>query len=401
MHKYLGILAAVVFAAGQVVQAESARMAVSTNYTSVFSPDRLFYAAGGSSVDNLQVATFAGKVQKDVAKQLGAPIPRFSGNPVLLTLRTQAGTWPRVDRFQTYEHRSLQQEILIINPARVDQEQLLEAITWCLVNRYGIIRQPAEHREENPVDCPEWLSAGVSQLLFPLSKHRNRRLLTQILPGQSIHAIEHILEWIRLPDHRAVTHAECAAHVQWLITEDAEFLAHALQRLSAGGGLGLDWVQAQCGAGSVRELMMRRDLWLARDLFSYIDLAPYQAEDLRNLQSLMNLERPLFGLFVDSEGSENLNLAALIRSLPASPGYETLRLLERELGKLNAGKFGDLHVWSGKFIQFLDEILSSESVAGRGEDWLGQMQALEQERRELMSAWLEQDRYLDTFEKRK
>ena len=94
-------------------------------------------------------------------------------------------------------------------------------------------------------------------------------------------------------------------------------------------------------------------------------------------------------------------MAALIRSLPASPGYETLRLLERELGKLNAGKFGDLHVWSRKFIQFLDEILLSESVAGRGEDWLGQMQALEQERRELMSAWLEQDRYLDTFEKRK
>jgi hypothetical protein len=344
------------------------------------------------------MAAFADKIYEAVTEQLGSPVPRFAGNSILLTLRVRDEERPRIERLQRYESRALYQEILIINPGQADQEHLLEALTWCLLNRYAMTRQALIRREVEPVECPEWLSMGLAQTLFPLSKNRNRRLLTRSFSRQPLHSVEEILAWTRLPDHRPVTHAQCELQFQWLVYENADFLFVCLERLSAERGLGANWVKEQCGLWSDRQFMMRRDVWVAKEVLPHVALRAYQAEDIRKLQSLLNLELPLFDLFYEYSAQETRSLFDLIQTLPTVQSRETLFLLERELNRLNAGKSGPLHAWSNAFTDFLYEVRSEEDAPAHLRRHVKRLQQFEQERRELMGEWLNQDRYLDTFE---
>jgi len=372
---------------------------LSTNRTPVLSTSRLFHAAGGTSSENLQIATFADRVKEALVNRVGMAVPEFSRNPILLTLREMDGT-SRVQRFQQYANRALQQEVLVIRPAHADQEQVLEAIIWCLLNRYGFLLQGEEERERVGVEVPEWLSMGVGQSLFHLSRVRNRQLLQPLVPVRKFHSVEDMLSWIRLPNQRPVTHAECEMLWQWLQVSDHEVLSTLIQRVAQGEELSEAWLMGVTGSLSSRDVAMNRDLWLAQKLLPHLSPRPYNVHDIGKLQTLLNLELPIFDLFFESHPVQRRTIPGLLQRLPEESAQETLAILGRELGRLNTGKLGPMSSWLASFTTLLGDATSQPVLTSDAEvkTLLLRWQELEHKRSGLMSYWLNQDRYLDQFD---
>ena len=238
----------------------------STNRTPVWSSSRLFHVAGGGSVDNLQTATFADKIRKAVAKRMSKSVPVFALNPILITLVDQRDAPPRVERRQRYALRTLEQEIRVLGPATVDQEQLLEAITWCLVNRHAVYLQSEAERTRAPVECPEWLSTGLAQNLFPETRTRNRSMLQRLMGHSDLMSIDELMAWNKLPTQRPVPRAECELLVSWLRSNSDTILYDICLHLSKGNDVGREWVADQFGVFGRRDVLKAYDVWRAHEV---------------------------------------------------------------------------------------------------------------------------------------
>ena len=167
---------------------------LSTNRTPLFSSSRMFHVSGGESVENLQVATFADKILKAISEDFGGLPGRFNA-PVKIVLLDRDSS-PRVDRVQGYRDQTLTQVIRLSGVNEIDQELVLEVVTWCLLNRYALEYQPEQVREVSPVEMPQWVSMGVGQCLFSLTQNRNKQLLQQKLssPFHFVSRPYHVLE---------------------------------------------------------------------------------------------------------------------------------------------------------------------------------------------------------------
>lgn len=234
--------------------------------SAVFSASRRFVVKGLPSAEALSLTVACEEAAGRLEELLRQPLPLFHNQPLVISARADAAEpRGRVTRAQGWTDRGLAQQLDLVNVERVDQEDLLEALTGLLVNRYLVERQTA--RRATPADAPAWLSVGLAQNLYASLRARNARLVLQRWTEEQSLSAAGILALRHLPDGRWSEKAFCGVFTDWLLSFPAaespwDRLAPALA--------GPDPVTAPRLAGvllgreDVRELEKHWELWIAR-----------------------------------------------------------------------------------------------------------------------------------------
>lgn len=228
-----------------------------------------FMATG--ALDSAGKVTFAAAAE-DAAERLetalGIQLPFGRGQPVELVARVDpAVPSGSVIRAQGWVDRALAQKLIVINPEKADQEDVLEGLCWLLLNRCVIAGQDVETREARLGEVPDWLSVGAAQNLYPHLRARNRQVVIRAWKAGTAPAFAEVLGFTLLPPGRWGQKAFCAAAVDLIASSGSagEVFRGLFDRLARGEPVDAAWMAgASVAGGATKDLEKEWDLWIAR-----------------------------------------------------------------------------------------------------------------------------------------
>ncbi|MBN1269908.1 MAG: hypothetical protein JXB04_09985 [Kiritimatiellae bacterium] len=268
--------------------------------SAALSTSRRFLATGGTSADNVQLAEWAEQVAVKCADLVGWP-PMFQrGDPLVLALRPVAGSaGGRIVKAQGLVAGRLRQKLIVYGVEDVDQEDLLEALAWLLLNRYVFERQDPDAQPAEASEAPDWLAAGVAQNLYAALRARNGRMMLRAWEQGLAPSFEALLAYEVLPEGRWIEKAAAGmACAWWQSLPDPEARWAALfQRLAQKDVVSAGWLATE-GAGleSVAALEQNWDLWLAHREQIRADWGTVTPEDLSKLREALVVDAELLRL---------------------------------------------------------------------------------------------------------
>lgn len=232
----------------------------------VFSNTRQFAVSGCPAAPGLQIALWADDVQARLGRFVGIPIAPPAPLPLVIRVLEDASIERgRVVRYQSIESGMVDQRIEMINPAKADQEDLLEGVCSLLLSRTAYMRAGAP--ASGLPRIPDWFAVGVAQNLFPEARARNRAAVIASWRTKGPRPMGEILAWDRLPDGRWEEKPEAALFVEWLLQPaKAPPRAGALLDAIAGGQLlSAETVSTNLlRMADLAEAERVRDLWMAQ-----------------------------------------------------------------------------------------------------------------------------------------
>jgi hypothetical protein len=122
----------------------------------------------------------------------------------------------RVVKAQGWVDGVLRQKLVLVNPALMDQEDMLEGLCWLLLNRYAIHLQTIREREEKLPEFPDWFSVGLAQNLYPASRARNVQVMAEQRKAEQAITVETLLTKEYLPAGRWPEKAAAGLFFSWL-----------------------------------------------------------------------------------------------------------------------------------------------------------------------------------------
>jgi hypothetical protein len=226
---------------------------------------RHFRVTGPDASQNAVTATYAEEALAKSARLTGLTIRQALFAPIRIELAVDTNhPEQRVTKFQTMADGLLDQRIRLRNPAHIDVEDFLEALSWLILNRLAVQAQ-TRLTMPAPPQTPEWLAVGLAQNLFPQYALRNRQVvLRRWQAGQAVPLAE-VLNWRVLPEGRWTDKAVCGAAVEWLMSQPhrTALWSALLARTMAGQPITLDWLAGLLpDAPAVRDAEKRWDLWV-------------------------------------------------------------------------------------------------------------------------------------------
>lgn len=232
----------------------------------VFSNTRQFAVSGCPAGQGLQIALWADDVQARLERFLGLPIAPPAPLPLVIRVVEDASSERgRVVRYQSIESGMVDQRVEMINPAKADQEDLLEGVCSLLLSRTAYVRAGAPPTGLPRI--PDWFAVGAAQNLFPEARARNRAAVVAAWRAKGPRSLGEILAWDRLPDGRWEEKPESALFVEWLL-QPAKAPPHAGTLLAAwasGRSVSPSFIASNVlQAADVAEIERSRDLWLAQ-----------------------------------------------------------------------------------------------------------------------------------------
>ena len=255
--------------------------------------------------------------------------------------------------------RSLAQKLIVFNPAAADQEDVLEGLCWLLLNRYVIARQDAVQRNARLGAVPDWLSAGLSQQLFPELRARNSRVVLRYwTQGDSLPLAE-LLNFEVLPEGRWSEKAFCGLAFEWLASQPrpGELFGGMFARLANGEPVTPEWLaQALIGKSSARDMEKAWDLWLAEQTQVKRAGAELYTEQIDALRRLLDVRPEELGVKTGEKVPPVLKLSDLIRlrKQPWIPDLAVrLSLKVKGLGIAEPAEFRELTERYGAFLDTL------------------------------------------------
>lgn len=355
-RRYLGVAATFFFAglcAGAVdTNAWHSPVAISASHR--------FAAGGMTSAENVNLAASAEETAGKIEELIGLGIPFAKGQNVQLLARW-ATNEPnsRVIRAQGWVDRMLSQKLIIVNPDRADQEDILEGLCWLLLNRYVISRQTFEQKTAGLGAVPDWLSAGVAQNLYLALRTRNRQVAVRRWLKNEEMSFSSILDLEHLPDGRWCEKAFCGLAVDWIASspETAAAFESMFSALAAGDRITTNSMGRLMATGdSGRELEKGWDLWLASQTLVKQSLGGVSSERLEALKHLLAAPPDEMGIPAGEGVPSTLTMKKLIkyRDAPWMPLYATrLNLHIRGLGIGEAKEFNDVLRLYGDYLEVL------------------------------------------------
>ncbi len=234
----------------------------------IFSTTHRYAVSGCPAGQGLQIANWAEDVEARLSRFLGLTIP--SGNPLPLQIRL--GDDPalgrgRIIRSQGLDAGMLNQKLDMINPRRVDQEDLLEGLCSLLLTRAMVAHLPSTIHMTEPPRAPDWLAVGAAQNLFPEARQRNMRSVMEAWKKGGGHSIREMTGWEFMPEGRWDDKFEAGIFVQYLMPPSvaARRTAVLLARIESGDAITTDFLaQRIFYSGTIAAAEKARDLWLAQ-----------------------------------------------------------------------------------------------------------------------------------------
>ena len=327
---------------------------------SAVSPSHRFIAIGMSSVDNVSLAAAAEEAARKVEETLGLPLPVWRDQPLRLVARKVPDqSKGSVAKAQGWVDGQLVQKLIIVNPEKADQEDVLEGLCWLLLNRYAVTRQAAEERSVRLATVPDWLSVGVAQNLYLALRTRDGQVvLRRWQHGQSM-SFSELLNLEYLPEGRWAEKAFCSMAIGWFVADsrkaaafDALFSKLARHERITPASL----AEIVLGAGSPVDIEKSWDLWLAHQTEIKRSLGSLSMDKLDALDAALRIQPEGMGLQRGGGVPEVMRPVDFIEYrdagwIPTLAGTVSLRV--RSVGLGEAREFRDVVDQYGRFFDEL------------------------------------------------
>ena len=179
--------------------------------------DNRLTVSGASSVLNRQLADSLSTFVTALETRIAAPVP-FPDFPLLVILSPPAATATRPEclRMQAWDAGDLHQRLLAPAPDYLDAEDLETSLAALLLARCAAPLVPPARRCGNGPEAPEWIPAGLAQLLRPEALARDRRQIAADLSASAPLALADVLRLHQMPSGPWREKAYAAAAVDFL-----------------------------------------------------------------------------------------------------------------------------------------------------------------------------------------
>jgi len=264
MKNILILFITVILTSFDSISENTAVDSVTRNAVTSFS--RRFVVQGGLSGQNLELALWADDILEKIERLTEMPVPFIKGHKLNIVLKENVEKGAeRVIRRQHFEEGKLYQLIEVKGYQVADQEDLLEAITGLLLNRYVVIEQGYEKRREEIGRVPDWFSVGMAQVLFPELRARNYVLVHQAWSNGILPQLTDYLTEEYLPRGRWVNKAMAGLVFEWLQGSSLEMPYKQLFR-HWGKGKSLGFTELSRifpGLKNETDFLKTWDVWMA------------------------------------------------------------------------------------------------------------------------------------------
>ena len=217
--------------------------------TAITSADRRFRVAGMTSAENMVLAGELAELAAKIEQHTGLPLPLARDQVLGVMVQSSSAPGQRVLKMQGWDDGRFYQRLVAPAALRLDEEDLLEAATWLLLNRHAAEYTPAGQRAGLGAAVPDWVSAGLFQNTQAALKSRNREWIARELDEGRTLPLAQVVKLETLPPGRWREKAYAAAAVEFLFPDGDRETWSALFR-AAGQRQAIDpaWLRGNCPA---------------------------------------------------------------------------------------------------------------------------------------------------------
>ena len=183
---------------------------------SMYSADRRFMVSGLTSAENMvlarQIADWAAKIEGAT----GMPLPMRRDQVLGVLVQSSSPPDTPLLKMQGWDGGHFYQRLVVPGRYRLDSEDMMEASSWLLLNRYAAEYTPLAQRTGIGATMPEWISAGLMQNTQVALRSRNRDWIARDLADGRRMLLSKIVHQETLPPGRWREKAYAAAAVEFL-----------------------------------------------------------------------------------------------------------------------------------------------------------------------------------------
>lgn len=183
---------------------------------SMYSADRRFMVSGLTLAENMvlarQIADWAAKIEGAT----GMPLPMRRDQVLGVLVQSSSPPDTPLLKMQGWDGGHFYQRLVVPGRYRLDSEDMMEASSWLLLNRYAAEYTPLAQRTGIGATMPEWISAGLMQNTQVALRSRNRDWIARDLADGRRMSLSKIVHQETLPPGRWREKAYAAAAVEFL-----------------------------------------------------------------------------------------------------------------------------------------------------------------------------------------
>lgn len=374
----------------------------------MFSASHRFVVQGFAPTEAPQITSWADDVASKVEAIIKKEIVVRDGQQIKIIARHDDANRGRVDKAQTYVDDLLQQQIDVINPEKIDQEDILEALVELLMNRYVIEGQTTSQRKAHLGSVPEWLSVGLAQNLFPQLRSRNRQGGLARWNHQEKLMWEDLMKLDSMPAGRWGQKMDAALGIQWLLTlhnADAVLRSY-IGRLCSGGNVTPEQFATELlKFPTIVDLEKNWDLWIAQQQDVHDELGEIDQGGIDQLKRLLLINPADYGV-VSSKVPSSLTFAQLVEWRDESWLPRLAERISIKIKFLSIGRPPEYQDVVNRYAVFLDALRGvapgySGGLFGHkpSDDQLTELlRQANQAVDDLEKRWAKQREYLDQFD---
>ncbi|MDY0150163.1 MAG: hypothetical protein RBT03_08765 [Kiritimatiellia bacterium] len=214
---------------------------------SMYSTDRRFMVAGLTSSENMVLASQLADWAAKIESATGQPLPMRRDQVLGVLVQSSSSPDTPLLKMQGWDGGHFYQRLVVPGRYRLNNEDMMEASSWLLLNRYAAEYTPPAQRAGMGATMPEWISAGLIQNTQAALRSRNRDWIARDLADGRRMSLSKIVRQDTLPPGRWREKAYAAAAVEFLFPAGAPPLWTTLFR-AVGQRQPIDpaWLRQNC-----------------------------------------------------------------------------------------------------------------------------------------------------------
>lgn len=183
---------------------------------SMYSADRRFMVSGLTSAENMMLARQIAEWAAKIESATGMPLPMRRDQVLGVLVQSSSPPDTPLLKMQGWDGGHFYQRLVVPSRYRLDSEDMMEASSWLLLNRYAAEYTPLAQRTGIGATMPEWISAGLMQNTQVALRSRNRDWIARDLADGRRMSLSKIVHQETLPPGRWREKAYAAAAVEFL-----------------------------------------------------------------------------------------------------------------------------------------------------------------------------------------
>jgi len=253
---------------GETGDTNSASTTKDSNWSPVRSPDRNFVVMDMPSRDALSVMIWAESIHQLLSDWTQSPVPGKFVYPLIISAAVQDDEKQgRVVKAQVYsDDGHLRQKMTMVNPAAMDQEDALEALSHLLLNRWIHSRPRKAGNLEQHAEYPEWFAVGIAQNLYPELTDRNFKYVRKNEMNGMYKPASDVFSFTHTSPGRWPEKAHAGLVMSWMAEQvgPPAFMEATANQLARREVVDEEFILMLMGYKSRHEMNVAWDLWMAR-----------------------------------------------------------------------------------------------------------------------------------------